>query len=528
MNEATKRKITLGYSIALIILAAIFTFVTILPVVTFKANEVKYGKEYYSGTFTSNMDMPDELELGLISVIDFIRHFSDAQTVARVQAGNETVEEDERARLAEKLDEDKSFANSVLLFYAFGGLVDDGESEDSTSLETSKLGTDTLPLTMTILGVIFLICLIGVGFVFPIIIIIKFIIFLIKSLKHIKDDSDTDVDNRMDKFSFTAYTAMMVMFYMLYALVSRGVGMGLAIKGAMIVFIVVCALRAVKAIIFAGQDRTLVIIKQAITAVSIVAVVLLMFNFIGVDLINELDDVVVDMSQKQYLAELDKLADSDMEAHQITDAAQKAVASSNAVNTSIIVTVALSGAIMIVAAAGNSVERFANKKGKTKTGELVPYKAMVVLSVFLLIIAIVPTVFAVGSEEARDEAFEAGQFKVWYTEYQEEGTKLNIEYEFAKEFKEVGDEELAELREELKTAEGEKAEQIAQQIEDGEKMLAEADEIIGEIEARAKRPTTCIILTVIFLIAEYAYLIVPKILMKNKKEEEPAVEPAAE
>lgn len=527
MKENTKRSITLVYSILLIILAAVFTVITVMPIVTFEESRVKYEKEYYTGAFTIAMDKSDDLEIGLKSVIDFVINFSDAQKIVRVQAGNESVDDAERERLAEKLDENKGLSNSVRLFYAFGGMFDEDTNEE-TDLDTGKLGTGKMTLAIDILKVILLICIIGIGIIFSIITIIKFIIFLIKSLIHLKDDSDTDVDNRMDKFSFVSYTAIMVMFYMIYALVSVGGNMGLAIKGAMLVFIIACALRAIKTIVFAEKDRVLVIVKQAITAVTIIALTLLMFNFIGVDLVNEYEDVVVSRSQMQYAAELEALADSGKEAHEITKAAEEAVANRNSIYTAIILPVVLVGAMVIVGGLISAVERFANKRTKLKTGELVPYKAMIALAVFVLIFAIVPTVFAVDSKDAREEAYKAGEFKIWYTEYQEEGTKLNIEYQLAKEIAEEGDEELAELREELKSAEGEKAEKLKEQIENGEKLLKEAEERVVEIEARAKRPTTCIITAVIVLIAEIAYLVVPKIL-KKKEDDTPAPEaPVAE
>lgn len=528
MKEKTKKQISVLYSVLLIILAAAFAVVTVLPVVTFDAEEVRYGDEYYTGSFTTNMDKPSEIKFGLISVIDFIRHFGDAQTIARVQAGNKTVDEAERERLEEKLDDDESFANTVVLFYAFGGLVEDDSDSSSGELDTGKLGTGTLRVTLSILKVSFLISLIGVGLVFHIIVIIKFIGFLIRSLKSIKESDAAETDKRMDKFPFTSYTATMLMLYMLYALVAAGVGMGAAILGAVIVFLLVCLLRAVKTALFAEKDKILMLVKQGITLVSIIAVAALLVNFVGVGLVTEYDDAIVDMSSKQYFAELDDLADSDMDDYKITETAQKAVSTSNGINTAIFVSLTLLGAIFMVAALGNSVERFANKKGKTKTGELVPYKAMVVLSVILLVVAIVPAFVGVDSKEARDEGFEKGQLKIWYTEYKAEGTPANIEYELLKEFKEAGDEELAELREELKSADDEKAEEIKEDIEDGKKMLAEADDKIQEIEARSKRPVNCIIAGIVFLLAEYAYFFVPKYLSKGKKEEEPAEEPVAE
>ena len=517
MNQQSKTRLTKLYSILLILLAAALTVVSVMPVVTFKTADTVFPMEYYTGSFTVTMDTPEDIGLGLKAIVDVVRHFTDMQSLISSQAGNKLLDEEERDRLAHKLDEDESFANSVLLFYAFGGLMEEEDSSDD--LDTGALGTGKLRVAKNILGVILILSLIGTGLVFPIIIAIKFIAFLTRSLKHLKDDTAEDVDTRMDKFVFTSYTATMLMFYMLYALVAKGVGMGMAIRSAILIFLAVCLLRAIKTMLFTDKkDWVAMLIKQAITVVSIVALATLLVNFIGVGLINELDDVVVDMSQKQYLAELDELWATDTDDYKLIKFAQKAVSTSNGVNTAIFVTLGLTGALIMLAGLGNAVERFSNRKGKTKTGKLIEYKAMIVLAVILLVIGLTPMLVATTSAEARDEAYENGTFKIWYTEYQTEGTLLNLRYELLNEFKEAAEEELAELYEERKSASEEKLEEIEDEIEIGEEMLGEANAQIAKIEARAKRPVNCLLAAIAFLLAECAYLLVPKYFLKKTGE----------
>ena len=572
MKEATKKKLTLGYSIALIVLAAVFTVMSVMPAISINPNKYVFPKEYATGRYTSKMNAPEEIGVGFSTVIDIATNWNDMMTVLVVQGdeaaiqakkdkiaemksknySDETIREEQDKlaemqadfnkyldklseedvkRIEDKLQNDDTFINLIGAVYGISGAF---ASDTEEAIEnSSKLGIDTLDITVMILGIILFLCLVGTAMVFPIIVIIKFIVFLVKSLVNLKKDDDKAIDDRMDKFPFTAYTAMMLMFCMMYSLVATGVGIGLAIKGALVVLVIVCLLRAVKTILFADKGRVQIIVKQAISLVSVFAAIMLLFNFIGVDLINEFGDVIATMSAKQYIAESEALIDAGTNADSVKKLAEEAVSSSNGMNTAIIVTVSIVGAMLIVVAVINAIERFGNKKMKLKTGELVPYKAMVVLSVFLLVLAIVPTVFAVDSADARDEAFEAGQFKVWYDEYQEEGTKANINYELLVGFAEKGEEELEELRDDLKSADEAKAEMIEKQIEYGEKLVNAANDEIKAIETRATRPTTCIIFAVVFLIAEYAYLIVPKVLAKNKKEDEaPATEeepaPAAE
>lgn len=561
MNENAKQKISLGYSILLILLAAVFTVFSVLPIITLDAGSYTYPELYETGRFTAGAKKPKEVGIGLSTAIPVVANFGDIVTVIGIQAldGNiktqreyiseltnenasddridrereelsdliekrdakvAEVTEEDIARIKDKLQNDQGFIDVIGTIY---GMAGNATSNTETVFDNaSDLGISTLDITITILSVIFLVLLLGVGIVFSIIIIIKFIILLVQALKHIKDGDMDATDNRMDKFPFTTYSAMMLMFFMLYSLVSSGIGMGIAVKGAVVVFIITCLLRAVKSIVFAEENRVLAITKQAITALSLVAAILLLVNFIGIDPINEYDNVIIDMSKEQYQSEIDKLEDSDLEGYEITDKAEKAVAAANGRNTAIVVVLGLVGAMLIVTAVINAIERFGNKKMKLKTGEFVPYKAMVVLSVFLLILAILPSLLTVKSKEEREDAFKEGQFKIWYSEYKEEGTKANLEYEFLTELYEEGKEELAELREDLKAAEGEKAETLAEQVEEAEYTLNTAKEKIDGIEARAQRPVLCIVFAAIFLVSEYAYMIVPKILMKKEDEAAPA------
>lgn len=534
MNETTKKKISLGYSIALIVLAAVFTFFSFMPALVFDAGEMDYEGVYYVGEFTHGADPNDEFKFGPIAVVDFIRHIGDVLKLIRHQehtvnpssdSHQYILDSDERARLSEKFADDESFVTAVRMYYVFGGLFDD-DSDSSNDSTASKFATDSVSLTAKILAVISLVCLIGIALVFPIIIFIKFIIFLVKSLKHIKEDTDEDVDNRMDKFSFTTYSATMFMFYACYVLLSKGAEMGLAIIGALIVFLTVCILRAVKNILFASEGRLLVIVKQAITLISIVSVALLLVNFKGVDIINKYDEAITKISLAHYDAELEKLADSGKEDYQITKAAEEAVAKSNEIKSIAAIFVVFLGALVMVGAIITGIERVANKKVKLKTGEFVHHKAMLSLAVIMLIVAIVPTLLAAKSEEDLDKAYSAGWLKIWYTEYQEEGTRMYNNYERLKVVKEAGEEILEEMRDALNEADEDEKEEAQKAVEAFEKEHEKVIETINDIEAMPKRPTNCLIFAILFLLAEFAYHFVPK-FMQTKKDDGSNEEPAA-
>ena len=560
MNEGNKKLITKLYSVAIIILAAVFTVLSVMPVMVFDIDEFNFDMGYRDGRFTSKTEQIEDAEIGLITVVDAVKNWDDLITVMNIQILDQSIEgqenfikelenksydeeyiagevqelnemiadrdvalskltEDDIKRIEDKIMNDDSFNNVIGDIYGIIGAF--GKGAGAMVESSSDLGTDILRITEMVLGIIILVSLIGVSLVFPIIVVIKFIVFLIKSLAHLKDDDVSAVDARSDKFPFTTFAAMMLMFHMLYALVSTGVKIGIAVNGAVAVLLVVCILRAIRNILF-EENKSAVVIKQAITVVSIIAAALLLVNFIGIDLINEYDDVISVMSLEQYDAELEALKDSGLEDYQMERAAEDAVSKSNGINTAIIVSLTLLGAMLIVVALINGVERFAEKKMKLKTGELVPYKAMIVLGAFLLALAIVPTVFAVDSKDALDEARKAGQFKVWYAEYKEEGTAANLNYELLKATAEDGDEAVADLRDKLNGASGEEAEKLERELKVAEHNLATVKERVDDIEARATRPTVCIITAVVFLISEIAYLVVTKKTApkaKDKKEE---------
>jgi hypothetical protein len=155
---------------------------------------------------------------------------------------------------------------------------------------------------------------------------------------------------------------------------------------------------------------------------------------------------------------------------------------------------------------------------KLKNGEKIPYKAMYGFAIFLLIITIIPTaLFTASSEEALEEAYEAGNFKVWYTAYQEDGTIDNVEYELLVGLRDDLEEEMEDLEDEdLEAAEG---------------MLASLEERISDIESRGSRGILCIVMAVLFLLSEIAYKLSPKFIPEPKKKEHqeiPATTPTEE
>ena len=551
MNEKGKRIFSKIYSILVVILAAAMVLLSITPIMVLNSSRFELDEKFYTGRFTSKSAFPKDIKIGVGTIFTLISNFGDMQTVMGIQSYDATIEEledeideiesaenvNERAlekaeeklaeeiegreqvladlseedleRVEEKLQNDEDFINLIATMYSFGGFT--GDAFDDSDNSTSGTGMKTLPITKAILSIILLIVLFIYAVVFVIILVIKFIILLVKFFCHLKDTDSTNADSNMDRFPFTVYAGVMAVFFTFLYLVSPvGMSMGSAIVGSLIILVVSSVLRAVKNILFAKKNRVELIVKKAVTVVSIVAAVVFLFSFTGVGLINELDEATPGITSS-YLSELDDI--------ELSEAKDK-VAAANGRNTAIIVTATLVGAMLIVIAAINTIERFGDKKQKLKTGEMVAYKAMPVLAIFLIIVSIVPTFFGAGSKDALEEAYEKGNFKVYYEAYKDDETLEKRNYDILVSTEESLDDLLAESKENLKSAEGEAAEELSDQIEEFEYIQNTAKDMIKEIETQKTKATLCIVAAVIFAVAEFVYLFCPKFFVGKAEEAE--------
>ena len=411
--------------------------------------------------------------------------------------------EEDYERIAEKLSEDDGFRNLVGALYSFAGAATSEAEEDDAIEETfTDYGSNPMPVTYGLLNVVITVGLCCVALVYPIVVFCKYIAQLIYFFIHLKDEDPRAIEKRMDKFPFSGYTATFIMLFAMFALFANdGIAMGSAFVAAIVVWAVGNLLRAVKKILLDEDNKILAIVKQSLTVISIVAVAILLVNFIKLDLINDLNDNIQTMTVEHYMAELES---GDAEA------AESAVSTSNGINTAVVVVLSMLGVMVICVGLINLNERFGFRLMKLKTGEKVPYKAMYGLAIFLLIIAILPTVlFTASSEEALEEAYEAGNFKVWYTAYQEDGTVENVEYELLVKLHDDLEDGMEDLEDE--------------DLEAAESMLASLEDRISDIESRGSRGVLCIVMAVLFLLSEIAYKLSPKFIPEPKKKERPEI-----
>ena len=190
-----------------------------MPAISINPNKYVFPKEYATGRFTSKMDVPEEIGVGFSTVIDIATNWSDMIAVLGIQGDEAAIEkqkdkiadmkdysedtikkekeelaemqadfakyldkftEEDFDRIEDKLQNDDTFINLIGAVYGISGAF---ASDTEEAIEnSSKLGIDTLDITVMILGIILFLCLVGTAMVFPIIVIIKFIVFLVKSL----------------------------------------------------------------------------------------------------------------------------------------------------------------------------------------------------------------------------------------------------------------------------------------------------------------------------------------------------------
>ncbi|MBQ7384683.1 MAG: hypothetical protein IJV72_07845 [Clostridia bacterium] len=601
MNGITKKQISKGYSIALIVLAAIFTIFSILPAVVIDTHKFRYADIYYTGRYTGSANKVNEINVGFGTVFNAVKHWDDISHVFSVQTLDDAIvaqteivanaelaladyvadyienlalnsdlsdpatyeeyqklleklhkgepvnsthqsyitavdnaklklaenvaerdeklaslTEEDKERLADKLQNDEGFLEVIGTVYAFMGYVADDVSDAFTG--DNAIGTNPLPGFVSLIGIIVLIALIGVAIVYPIVVIIMFIVKLIQFLMHMKDEDDADAaEKRMEKFPFSGYAATITILFMLFALLaSGGISMGAGVVGAIVVWVLSNALRTAKKIYFAKEDRLLIIVKQALTVVSVIAVAVLLVNFSGIDLIGHLDDSMESISRSYYDTRVEQLAESaassGVSAMSIYETARDDVSGANTKNTLMVLAISVIGVCLIASTLINVIERFGYKGTK----------AMTAMAIVLLVIAILPATFGVKTLEERSDAYKEGKFKVCYSEFEIDGSAAQTKYELLKATHEKGVEVVADLKEEVKDADGELADKLKEELDDAEFELASLEDEIKDMEAQASRCTVCIVMAVIFVVAEFAYMFAPKFVPVGKKEEEAA------
>lgn len=555
MKEKIKSIMSKWYSLVLLVLAVALTIFSFTPIIQINTDEFGYSKMFEEGRYTSKMKYNPEVNLGINTFFDIISDAEDFVFVVKVQNMEDDIkrlekklkeyEDDEiktetqidleteleeikikhekllsdfgdqgEERVLNKLDEDEKFRDAIGVLYAFMGCVENGFNSPEgvpSGYEVDGLSIMRLAFMFSLVPTMIIVIV-----VFIFVLIIKSIIKIVQYIKGMKNKKYEELNEKMEKFPFVGYSITMTVFVALLAfLAPRGVSLGVAIIASLVILGIFTLIQLAKELLAEEKELVNIIVKRAISLVSVIVGAIFICNFIGVGLLNELEDVIVEISNKQFVVELEKLLETGQEYKTCEKAAYAIVADSNAIKIAIFFVVSAFGTILGLVALIRSIARLRNKEikfGKLKT----KLKAMPVIAILVLIVSIAPTYISADTKEEIDTAYEAGQLKVWYDEYKEEGSSANIDYELLKGFQEKSIEDIDDLKAKVKNASEEEKEQLLEKIEKAETDLLKIRRTIKAIEVRAVRPTTCIVASVILVISEFAYLIVPKIL--NKKE----------
>lgn len=498
-----KKKFTLLYRIILIILAGALTLFTLLPAVTMDVSIPASNMDEDWNIIFTGIEAPHEVTLrfGIVPMVEtaitLVKRFSEYE-------GWMTGDNDLLWKTRELIAEDENFANAVYRVYGFLSLFAEEESQGRPS---TGLGDrlEVISMIANVISVGVLVFLIIAGLVCPVILLIKFVSLLIKTLRKTENKLDEDLEKAINPLSLGEPTWLLLMLSVLSAAFMSNISIGVAIVGICIIFALTSILGAVKIVVLAEENRKQILFKQVITVVSVLMAVVLLCNFSFTDVWHEYLQEVEPFSSLYYASETINSSGSDE-----LDAVWRTIE----IYAIFILVVEVLAIILLVTIINYGAERIAEIKVKNKNGEMILRSNMLKTAIIILICAMIPLFITVNSAEARDEAYTAGHFKVWYTEYKEDGSVENLRYTLLKRYVEEGNKEISNLKEKLKDADGEEAEDISKRIESGKQEVKAARKEISEIESKSRNVAISLIAAIILLLAELAYMIVPKYLDK--------------
>ncbi len=491
-----KKTLSFVNSTVLIILAAIFTVFAFLPALTLSIADHPYLAEFYTDGFEDAVPVT-EAEFGFSTVVSFVKYLP------------EILKEDR----PEALLRDEEYVRMMFSVYAITGYMAQEEEDTGGS---DPYDDYLMPMVMRVFEVISFIGIVLVAIIFPIILLINFIVKLIQYLLGLRKNADAEkTERRMGRFPFAGYAvSMLILFGLFGAFAQAPVGMGVGVVGCLVIWLVSCVLNLVKGILAAGQNRVKFIVKQAITLVSVVAVVLVLACFTNIGILNEYAKDNYEMCDTYYKATAEDLLEAGEDPDHVDYLAKKEVESAQNLNVIVLVLAVMVGVIFLLITLVCVIDRFGNKTYKHKvTGKDTAYGQFIALAVILCLVAAVPMMFGTSSTEDKVTAFEKGQYKMGFTDYEEEGTSDYREYQTCVETLDLTNQLIEEADEAIADTDDE---QNKQEIISVKQMLVatrDSYEVrIEDMEKQGSRATLCIVGAVLFLLAEIAFAVVKKVI----------------
>lgn len=556
MKEKLKKIIFRWYGLAIVLLVLAITVFSLTTIIKIDIKEENYSKFYQEGRYTSVIEDDSEIKIGIGVVFNLVKNIKDVSFVVSVQnietdikkietkikdyesnpyfdeESEEYIElkdklslyekdlsnfmskfdEKDIERLNHKLKEDKGFINILKFIYLWiGGL--EFETPDSVP---GNYELDGYYIIGSLFSLLSSFVIVGFIILFSIIFIIKCISKILNYLRRLKREYAEWFIKDLLKFPIVPYTILLTIPFIVLVTFSRGdISLGVGFIGAYIVLGVLTVIKLFKNYVFSEDKDINVIVKKGIAITSLVLFVIFLCTFIKIDLFKEYGNVMLDISDVQYKAEFDKGFAPDINIGTLNRNIYKKISESNDFKITLIVF----GLVVFSVLSIITLLRFIARVRKEEFGYgkyLNKTKAIFVMPVILLILSIVPTLLAVHSEEEATKAYENGMFVIWYDEHLEEGTEPYLEYKTLLLARDATNEIIEELKE--------PKDKEKETLKKAKEYLAEVNKMIKEIEQRPKRPTTIIVMGVLLILSEIAYVVVPKCI-GPKEEKKPIEEP---
>ena len=410
---------------------------------------------------------------------------------------------------------------------------------------------NTVSILTTIFGLILTYALIFLTVLFGIILAINALIKVIRLLKNAKNADETLID-RLKTKPLVSFVCMGFIFLSLIKVFGgSSVVFGSAYVFMGIAFIVDCISGAyVK--LYNGGFKSEEVIKTGVTLVSAVLVIILVFVAASCAVGAVVSDKIAGFDKVSYLTIYEKHAtrmynDTNFdEIENITEytekinaikyqAANLAGKELDEASKSIIIGVLAAIVLVIIAdsVAICTLSRLGGRTYKTKLGNIREYGAQFVAVAFIIIAAVVVSMFTIGTKAELDESISAGKYEVFVNEYEVEGTYDNLLYTSLGEEGKAIDDAVKELEESLSDASDEEKILINNKLVNLDNLKGNLENTKDEIEETNLGITGIIVLAAIIFVLEIAYKIAPskvaKLLPENliKVEADPAKEEEA-
>lgn len=474
--------------------------------------------------------------------------------------------EDELKDLKEKKLNDKNFRNSIALLYMiFNGFglnssntersrgvstgsvaedITDTEEEipgDNSSLQSIINNASDSHNTSTLLGVsvfsaifptIFLFVAIFVTLIIGVVLTINALVKIIKLLKNIKNADITIIDKLQTKPLLGMATTGFILLTYVKIFAGSAIEIGSAYIFIGVAFIVDC-LACAFATLAECNFKIEKLVGIGITVLSSVLIIVLVFAVASTAMGAVINDKVEKFENESFLAIYEKhatelynsanvdelgdeartakIADIQSEAYNLADKELESKSKLLYVPMAILLILA----IAVVAGAASIIVRITGRKFKDKEGNESENGPMYGLGIFLIICAIALSFFTVNKLDKYEALYEKGTYKVLVNEYKIKDTYDRFMYEETEEIEDQYDDMIDEAEDMLEDLDGEDKQALKNKIKEMEGIEEQISNTKDELRETNINFVVIIVLSVLLIVTEIAYKILPAKLDKH-------------